>query len=116
MLTWAFNLYAFIVGGFSTRIQIVASTVSFLLFFGGDLLRRLGVSRRGRSVGAYEPRAKAKEKAEPRHVCYVCGKTDLSHPDLDFRYCSKCAGDQCYCPEHLQNHTHVVTAHDPGKK
>ena len=47
---------------------------------------------------------------ERRYICHVCGKTDLSHPQLDFRYCSKCAGDQCYCPEHIQNHAHVVAA------
>ena len=54
-------------------------------------------------------RAERAEEAErPRHVCYVCGKNDRTHPQLDFRYCSKCAGDQCYCPEHIQNHSHVV--------
>lgn len=114
LITWAFNTAFFILGDLSTRLQIAASTASFFLFFGGDLFRRLGLG--GRRSGGYEGRAKAAEKAEPRHVCYVCGKTDISHPDLDFRYCSKCAGDQCYCPEHLQNHTHVGSAHDSQKK
>jgi hypothetical protein len=44
----------------------------------------------------------------------LCGKTSESHPDLDFRYCSKCAGDQCYCPEHIRNHEHVLTDEAPG--
>jgi hypothetical protein len=55
---------------------------------------------------------KAAREDEPRHVCHVCGKTDRTHPQLDFRYCSKCAGDQCYCPDHIQNHAHVVAADD----
>lgn len=116
LLTWAINAAFFILGDLSIRLQIAASAASFFLFFGPDLLRRLGMGGRGRTDTSYQGRAKPQAKAEPRHVCYVCGKTDLSNPELDFRYCSKCAGDQCYCPEHLQNHTHVGTAHDPAKK
>ena len=41
------------------------------------------------------------------HRCTVCGRTDLSHPDLEFRYCSKCNGYYCYCEEHISNHTHI---------
>ena len=50
------------------------------------------------------------DEGEPRHRCRVCGKTDLTHPQMDFRYCSKCAGDECYCPEHIANHEHVTVA------
>ena len=42
-----------------------------------------------------------------RHKCHVCGKTDAEYPDLDFRYCSKCNGYYCYCPDHIHNHIHV---------
>jgi hypothetical protein len=63
--------------------------------------------RQGRRT-AVRRAEKVVEQEKPRHVCYVCGKTDKSHPDLDFRYCSQCAGDQCYCPEHIRNHAHVV--------
>jgi Pyruvate/2-oxoacid:ferredoxin oxidoreductase delta subunit len=48
------------------------------------------------------------DDAEPRHRCRVCGKTDLTDPQMDFRYCSKCAGNQCYCPEHIFSHEHVL--------
>ena len=51
----------------------------------------------------------------PMDRCIVCGKTDRTNPEMDFRYCSKCAGDQCYCPEHIQNHTHVVAANEPAQ-
>jgi hypothetical protein len=90
-------------GDTGLRLQIAAPIVTFLLFFGGDLLRTLQQGKRTRA-------RKAERTAEgvPRHVCHVCGKTDLTNPELDFRYCSKCAGDQCYCPEHIQNHEHVV--------
>lgn len=42
-----------------------------------------------------------------RHKCTVCGRTDTSCPDLEFRYCSKCKGYFCYCIDHINNHTHV---------
>jgi hypothetical protein len=31
----------------------------------------------------------------------------VSHPDLEFRYCSRCKGYHCYCEDHIGNHTHV---------
>ena len=43
-----------------------------------------------------------------------CGRTDRTHPELDFRYCSKCAGDQCYCPEHIHRHEHIVAPDEPA--
>ena len=33
-----------------------------------------------------------------RHKCAVCGRTDVTNPELQFRYCSKCAGYHCFCP------------------
>ncbi|MBI5689819.1 MAG: hypothetical protein HZC55_06940 [Verrucomicrobia bacterium] len=104
LIAWAFNLVQFIRGDLSERLQIGASVVSFFVFFGPDMVQTL---RQGRRVATRRAEREAEESV-PRHVCHVCGKTDRTHPDLDFRYCSKCAGDQCYCPEHIHNHSHVV--------
>lgn len=93
-------------GGLPTRLQIGAAVASFLLFFGGDILQTLRHGQRTRTRRA--ERAAAAEQS--RHVCFACGKTDRTHPQLDFRYCSKCVGDQCYCPEHLRSHPHVTAA------
>ena len=41
------------------------------------------------------------------HRCTVCGRTDATNPELEFRYCSKCSGYICYCQDHISNHTHV---------
>ena len=41
------------------------------------------------------------------HRCTICGRTDVSHPDLEFRYCSRCNGYFCYCEDHINNHTHI---------
>ncbi len=43
-----------------------------------------------------------------RFRCTVCGRTELSDPGLEFRYCSKCAGYRCYCRDHINNHAHIT--------
>ena len=43
-----------------------------------------------------------------RHKCAVCGRTDTDYPDLQFRYCSRCAGYHCFCEDHINNHIHFT--------
>lgn len=105
LLTYALYAVSFVRGDWPVRFQILASLGNILLFFGRDIV--LTMRSRQRRMTREASRVGRPER-EPRHVCHVCGKTDISHPQLDFRYCSKCAGDQCYCPEHIQNHAHVV--------
>ena len=42
------------------------------------------------------------------HKCHCAESQATTHRKMQFRYCSKCEGDCCYCPEHLRNHEHVV--------
>ena len=42
-----------------------------------------------------------------KHKCAICGKTEQSGDDIEFRFCSKCDGNYEYCSEHLFTHTHV---------
>ena len=51
-----------------------------------------------------------KEQGAPtyRHRCTVCGRTDVSNPELEFRYCSKCSGMHEYCMDHLYTHVHIT--------
>lgn len=42
------------------------------------------------------------------HKCAVCGRTDADYPELQFRYCSKCAGYHCYCEDHIFTHVHFT--------
>lgn len=58
------------------------------------------------SAGSYEATSAA-PKAPYTHRCTVCGRTDISNPDLEFRYCSKCNGYYCYCEDHISNHSHI---------
>lgn len=41
------------------------------------------------------------------HQCSVCNKTNITNPELTFRYCSKCVGNHEYCQEHLFTHVHT---------
>ena len=111
LLAWVGYGVSFILGSWPVRLQILASVGNFLLFFSGDILWGM---RRGQKVMARKARDIV-EANEPRHRCHTCGKTDLTNPELDFRYCSKCAGDQCYCPEHIHSHAHVVAPDEPAK-
>ena len=60
-----------------------------------------------------------KATATSRHVCRVCGLSSDASPKTLFRYCTKCAGQACYCPDHIRDHEHVVeevaTPGDEGK-
>lgn len=111
MLAWAGYAYTFVTGGWSVRLQVLAATGNFFIFFSGDAWRKAGLRLR---QSARE--SAARPTGEPRHRCRICGKTDLSNPELDFRYCSQCAGEECYCPEHIFNHEHVRGAaeNNPG--
>ncbi len=46
-------------------------------------------------------------KGLTRHKCAVCGRTEESNPELEFRFCSKCNGNYEYCQDHLFTHQHV---------
>ena len=50
---------------------------------------------------------KAREQGY-HHKCCVCGRTDTDYPDLEFRYCSRCAGYHCFCQDHIFNHVHFT--------
>ena len=52
--------------------------------------------------------AQQQEQQGYHHKCAVCGKTDADYPDMQFRYCSKCAGYHCFCQDHIFNHVHFT--------
>lgn len=106
--------YGLATGTASTRWQIMASVGNFLLFFGREIVETMRYRRRTMAVKARRT-VEERKGPEPRHRCHICGKTDLTNPEMDFRYCSKCAGDQCYCPEHIFSHEHVLAESEKEK-
>lgn len=100
----------------------LCAILNYLIFFGADmrnLFPSLGIYHRASSRvrtqknrPALSPdwanRYRSKDGKRPyRHKCTVCGRTDTEHPELEFRYCSRCNGYYCYCIEHINNHTHI---------
>lgn len=89
---------------------------NYFLFFGGDVVNVLPPAWRRRrrpknpkivDVPPVRKAAPKQDKTPYTHRCVVCGRTDISHPDLEFRYCSRCKGYFCYCQDHISNHNHV---------
>ncbi len=101
----AMDTYYCVVGGWNVRFAFFASLLTLLLFIGRDVWATV----RGRTRRlAYVQRARAEAQSGPRHTCVICKKNSDTHPALDFRYCSKCDGERCYCPEHIRAHEHVL--------
>ena len=114
---------------FPYNLFSVLSVANYFLFFGKDVLNVIPASWQANfrrlfrkkkkysadgkaktipfpSAGSYEATV-TKTKAPYTHRCTVCGRTDVSDPDLEFRYCSRCNGYYCYCQDHINNHAHV---------
>jgi hypothetical protein len=104
MLQWIGYTVGFLFGPWMIKAMIVASVANYLLFFGSDIWR-------GMKQGHRMMRHHARALQAPRrivHTCRTCGITSDDAPHLQFRYCSKCADDSCYCPQHLRDHEHVM--------
>jgi hypothetical protein len=108
LLTWIGYGFMLIFGDWSIRLLVMASVSNFLLFFAADIVARL---KTGRRRIAYQAKQFGLQKEKPYfHRCVVCGITDRSHPQMEFRYCSKCDGAQGYCMDHLHDHPHIAEA------
>lgn len=111
---------------FPYNLFSVISLANYFLFFGKDVLNVIPMSWRANArrvvhqkpkrqkqakvihfdAGSYEA-SHAAPQAPYTHRCTVCGRTDVTNPELEFRYCSRCKGYYCYCQDHINNHTHI---------
>ena len=107
-------IYQFIVGygtnlavlNVANRFVIAASLMNFIVFFltsrGKIRMTPKQMKRR------QEFRREVKKSVKiTRHKCAICGRTEETNPELEFRFCSKCDGNYEYCQDHLFTHTHV---------
>ena len=121
----ALMLFGLITYPFPYNLFSVIALANYFLFFGKDVVNvfplawRANASRLFRkkkkkatpkvipfpTAGSYQA-STATIKAPYTHCCSVCSKTDITNPELEFRYCSRCSGYRCYCQEHICNHTH----------
>lgn len=130
---WVFALFDLVIillGVFSFPVTAenffpLIALANYFLFFGKDVLNVIPQSwqyRFRRRTGKKSSNAQQAPKvilftrpesqSTPQqhaytHRCTVCGRTDVSNPELEFRYCSRCNGYYCYCSDHISNHTHI---------
>lgn len=95
----------------------VVAILNFLIFFWGDLIGFLRRGTRARRQARKNTvnfkqevrRIKYEQKTKPySRKCEVCGRTDVSDPTLEFRYCSRCQGYHCFCIDHINSHQHFT--------
>ena len=114
----AFFLYNVVVPPFPANLLPLVAVGNYLLFCGGWLLaavRRLFSGKRAQqrqntvNFKSEVRRAQQEQRQRPyTRRCEVCGRTDVSDPGLEFRYCSRCQGYHCFCMEHINNHRHFT--------
>lgn len=103
------NAIDFVQRGWVTRISILFSLASVIIYFFAT-----------RNLQRYNPREVQRKrefkKAMSRgqssqgvttHKCAICGRTEKDDPNLEFRFCSKCNGNYEYCQDHLFTHEHI---------
>ena len=89
----------------------IVALLNLFVFFTPDFLRKADRVKAHTRPQAVQFRRAVKEQQRQKgyhHKGSVCGRTDTDYPDLQFRYCSKCAGYHCFCEDHIFNHTHFT--------
>ena len=129
---WILALIYLIITGFSVAALSLAGCfphnlfplvglANYFIFSGSDVVNVLPPAWRLRIRQGKRKKPAAKQtgsvpftreapKKSPvpyNHRCTICGRTDASNPELEFRYCSRCNGYFCYCEEHISNHSHI---------
>ena len=100
---------------FPLNLLPLVALANYLLFCGEILFSPL---RRSRSRAQRQTfhnfhreidKVNAERRVTPyRFKCAVCGRTDVSDPTLEFRYCSRCQGYHCFCQDHINHHSHYT--------
>ena len=122
-------LYSLLADPFPYNFFSVISLANYFLFFGPDVLNVVPMSWRMNARRLFGKKNYAPKQDRPKvvpfpkadsyeattskpqtpytHKCTICGRTDVSNPELEFRYCSRCSGYHCYCEDHISNHSHI---------
>ena len=122
-------LYSLLADPFPYNFFSVISLANYFLFFGPDVLNVIPMSWRMNARRLFGKKNYAPKQDRPKvvpfpkadsyeattakpqtpytHKCTICGRTDVSNPELEFRYCSRCSGYHCYCEDHISNHSHI---------
>ena len=97
----------------TAAISALISVIIYLIF-NYEEIKTTGKNARYRK-NRYQKNIRAVKKAanventttRPFHECEICHRTNLTNPELEFRYCSKCDGMHEYCSDHIFTHKHI---------
>lgn len=107
----AYFLLGVFTNSFPANLLPVVAVLNFLIFCGGDLFRRRPKRTSANTVNFRRESRRIRREESSKlytHKCAVCGRTDTEFPQLEFRYCSRCAGYHCFCQDHINNHIHFT--------
>ncbi len=118
-----------VAGYFPYNLFPLVAIANYFLFFGKDVVNIFPISWRANASRLKKKKKKKSGSGKPKtipfptagsyaattatvkapytHRCTICGRTDVSDPELEFRYCSRCNGYYCYCQDHISSHTHI---------
>ena len=107
----AYFLLAVLTLPFPANLLPVVAVLNYFIFFGGTLVNLIPRKPSQSTVNFRKASRKIRQEERERlyhHKCAVCGRTDAEYPNLEFRYCSRCAGYHCFCIDHINNHIHFT--------
>ena len=106
-----FFAYSVIANSFPVNLLPLVALINVFIFCGGELFASLPRRPSKNTVNFRQESARIRREQKDKlytHKCAVCGRTDVDHPELEFRYCSKCQGYHCFCSDHINNHIHFT--------
>ena len=104
-------LLAVFTNPFPRNLLPLVATLNFFIFFGATLIRMLPKKDSKSTINFRKESRRIRQEQRSKlytHKCAVCGRTDTEFPELEFRYCSRCAGYHCFCQDHINSHIHFT--------
>ena len=103
IISTLFPAMFFLASPLAGKVAIALCFANYLLFFGPGYVRNRALS--AKAAGRRAKFEAASKSDDTMHRCAVCGRTEVSDPDLEFRVSSD---DLEYCVDHLPGKSAVT--------
>lgn len=113
LISFGFVLLEFVFGSLSTKAAVVVSLANYIIFFGPEWVRQWreqGRTLKRRQEFQVVQAASKNGEQETLHHCKVCGNTEVSAPEKEFRVA---ADGEEYCTVHLPSRQGPVGSPPP---